>query len=380
MSTLNEVLSGLHETDRKLKDKVADVYSKVGLSAIQEDTSLLNSDSRINPAYNSLKVASMDLAEGKDQLQKIKFTGNCKVTFGADGSIATIRIGDNLNSSNLGTKDGTTDGTNVKATATGKTSGTPVTGTPASDVDGTATNIYKSVGFTVETKDFIHFEDVLNTETATTGYLIVKVGKDQTPTEFEFGPLTSGSGPWVTSGVTLNINNWTEEANTATGANGYQGKLQFVIPNAVIDELASNADICFEVRVVNNEDSYSYAIPGTYFKTDPSLYNSVPELENATITVNETDHRWNSGIQYISQGNVVINIGNITNLNNPAKVADAVDVISDQSWFGENHNAENGGITKSNPEDEAAATASYYFQLPSSLVEDRIFCRSYSYY
>lgn len=376
MSTLNEVLSGLHETDRKLKDKVVDVYSKVGLSAIQDGEQLLNSDNRINPAYNSLKVASIDQT-GQDQIKQIKFTGNCKLTFGADGN-AILRIGDNLNSSNLGTKDGKTDGTAITAGA----SGTKITGTPASDMNGSATAIYKGTSYVITTDEFIHVGDNVNDiDAATSGYLTVRVGKNpnQTTETFAFGPFISGTSSYTDdkgSGIVMNILGWDVEANVATGATGYQGKLQLTVPSNVMDALAANADIDFAIQLVTSEGTFNYGPTNSIFKVDSNDYNTVPTIGGISFTVNDYGHTMNSGVDYISSGNVTVNVTNIGNINNPASISNPVTIDpTGGTWFSKTSN-KYGNVTNLSLEKtggDAAATANYSCTFP--LVESRIFYR-----
>ena len=116
----------------------------------------LLSNGKLNTEFNPITIAAIDNATGSDDFSKVKFIGDCKVSYGTDGQII-IRIGENLNSSTFHNTDGKTDGTATKthsgtkiATLTGESSSKTVW------LKGTNT-------VTVTTNGKIHFDDTTNT-------------------------------------------------------------------------------------------------------------------------------------------------------------------------------------------------------------------------
>lgn len=285
MTLLNQVLSGLHETDVKLKNKIVYAYDSVGLSAIQKDGDenvipILNDEGLINPTYNSTKIASIDNDTGIDQLSKIKFIGNCAVRQSAEGELI-IRIGDNLNSSTFNTNDGQTDGT---ASMTRSNNGVSVRVNGASSA--TANVIMKGAGVnaTITTAEKIHFDD----NTSTVLKLTVKSANGSTTDEYSFGPIT-GNGYYAagasvsqsvpSAGAYLQITGFQAETKTAEGATGYEGKPIFTVK---LDSLEL-ADGTVQVRV----DSVSGTAGAANFPTAANTFQTVCYYINDTTTMPE---------------------------------------------------------------------------------------------
>ena len=187
-------------------------------------------------------------ADTKDQdFDNIQFIGNCKVFYRNGGKIV-IRIGDNLNSSTFNTKDGQTNGT---ASMARSNDGSTVRVNGAASA--TANVIRKDVGTnnaTITTAEKIHFDD----NASTVLKLTVKSASGATTNEYSFGPIT-GNGYYVagagvsqsapSAAVYLRITGFKEEAKTAEGATGYEGKPTFTVK---LDSLEL-ADGTVQVRV-----------------------------------------------------------------------------------------------------------------------------------
>ena len=187
-------------------------------------------------------------ADTKDQdFDNIQFIGNCKVFYRNGGKIV-IRIGDNLNSSTFNTKDGQTNGA---ASMTRANDGSTVRVNGAASA--TANVIRKGVGInnaTITTAEKIHFDD----NASTVLKLTVKSASGATTNEYSFGPIT-GNGYYVagagvsqsapSAAVYLHITGFKEEAKTAEGATGYEGKPTFTVK---LDSLEL-ADGTVQVRV-----------------------------------------------------------------------------------------------------------------------------------
>ena len=270
-TTLNQVLSGLYNTDVKLKNKLQATNDAIGLSSIQTDSGnvvpILNNEKRIDPRYNSLMVSDIS-GTSTDQLSKIQFIGNCAVRKSADGFLI-IRIGDNLNSSTFNTKDGQTNGT---ASMTRANNGSEVR---VNGADSATKNvILKGVGTnnaTITTAEKIHFDD----NASTVLKLTVKSKSGATTNEYSFGPIT-GNGYYVagagvsqsapSAAVYLHITGFKEEAKTAEGATGYEGKPTFTVK---LDSLEL-ADGTVQVRVDSvsgTEGAANYPVADGEFQT-----------------------------------------------------------------------------------------------------------------
>ena len=270
-TTLNQVLSGLHSTDVKLKNKLQATNDAIGLNSIQTDSGnvvpILNNEKRIDPRYNSLMVSDISGA-GTDQLSKIQFIGNCAVRKSADGFLI-IRIGDNLNSSTFNTKDGQTNGT---ASMARSNDGSTVR---VNGADSATKNVIrKGVGTnnaTITTAEKIHFDD----NASTVLKLTVKSASGATTNEYSFGPIT-GNGYYVagagvsqsapSDAVYLQITGFQKESKTAEGATGYEGKPTFTVK---LDSLEL-ADGTVQVRVDSvsgTEGAANYPVADGEFQT-----------------------------------------------------------------------------------------------------------------
>jgi hypothetical protein len=142
----------------------------------------------------------------------INFIGNCGVRQNSDGSL-TIRIGDNLNSSNFMTNDGQTNGVNTTtvtnpATSTGKY------------LDGKTINVASgALSYAIDTtvaSGLIHMDNPLSTK------FILDYTIDGEAKQMTFGPiLLSGangivsSGTFAVNGAKLTVDNFGLETKTA---------------------------------------------------------------------------------------------------------------------------------------------------------------------
>lgn len=317
-TTLNQVLSGLHNTDVKLKNKLQATNDAIGLSSIQKVSGnvvpILNNEKRIDPRYNSLTVSDISGA-GTDQLSNIQFIGNCAVRKSADGSLI-IRIGDNLNSSTFNTKDGQTDGTaSLSRSAAGAT--VILNGEKSSP---TANVIRKGAGMyaTIETAGKIHFDD--NTSSKITVKL-VNAGGD--PVAYEFGPITSGGNYTATgtTGVTLTIANWAQEAKTAEGATGYEGKPSIKIEPDKLNLSAGKIEVRVETSGTAGAATYP---PGAgtyttvcYYVTDTDTKPTISDVMLTIPAINPSTTVTYAGVTSFKAGTYTYS-ASLDNLKNPA--------------------------------------------------------------
>lgn len=326
-TTLNQVLSGLHSTDVKLKNKLQTTNEAIGLSSIQTVSGnvvpILNDKQRIDPHYNSLTVSDIH-GTGGDQLSNIKFIGNCAVRKSTDGSLI-IRIGDNLNSSTFNTKDGQTDGT---ASMTRANNGSAVRVNGADSA--TANVIRKGVGTnnaTITTAEKIHFDD----NASTVLKLTVKSASGATTNEYSFGPIT-GNGYYAagagvsqsapSDAVYLQITGFKEEAKTAEGATGYEGKPSFMVK---LDSLGL-ADGTVQVRVDSvsgTEGAANYPVADDAFQTVCYYINDTktkPTASGAKLVlpeVNTTNTVTYAGITSFRAGTYTYSV-TVGDMANPA--------------------------------------------------------------
>ena len=233
-------------------------------------------------------------ADTKDQdFDNIQFIGNCKVFYRNGGKIV-IRIGDNLNSSTFNTKDGQTNGT---ASMARSNDGSTVRVNGAASA--TANVIRKDVGTnnaTITTAEKIHFDD----NASTVLKLTVKSASGATTNEYSFGPIT-GNGYYVagagvsqsapSDAVYLHITGFKEEAKTAEGATGYEGKPTFTVK---LDSLEL-ADGTVQVRVDSvsgTEGAANYPVAAGAFQTVCYYINDTktkPTAKDAKLVLPEVN-------------------------------------------------------------------------------------------
>lgn len=318
-TTLNQVLLGLHSTDVKLKNKLQATNEAIGLSSIQTVSGnvvpILNEEHRIDPRYNSLTVSDISGA-CTDQLSNIQFIGNCAVRKSADGSLI-IRIGDNLNSSTFNTKDGQTDGT----ASLGRSPGNALHSVILSGASSSTANVVrKGTGMyaTIETAGKIHFDDDKSSK------ITVKlVNAGGAPVTYEFGPIT-GNGNYTAAdkaGVTLTIANWAQEAKTAEGATGYEGKPSIKIEP---DELTLSAGE-IKVRVETSGTAGAATYPTTagmyetvcYYVTDTTRKPAISDVMLTIPAINSSTTVTYAGVTSFKAGDYKYS-ANISDLKNPA--------------------------------------------------------------
>ena len=142
----------------------------------------------------------------------INFIGNCGVRQNADGSL-TIRIGDNLNSSNFMSADGQTTGVNTTTVTNPDTS-------TGKYLDGNTINVASgALSYAIDTtvaSGLIHIDNPLSTK------FILDYTIDGEAKQMEFGPiLLSGdngiasSGTFTVSGAKLTVSDFGLEPKTA---------------------------------------------------------------------------------------------------------------------------------------------------------------------
>lgn len=218
------IVSVIGDADSATNDNVVSeksVRDIIGNGATAETPLLVNS--KLNTQFNPIAIASIEDSTGSDDFSKVKFIGDCKVTYGADGQIV-IRIGQNLNSSTFNNTDGKTVGTATKthsgtksATLTGQSSSKTVW------LAGTKNEVK------VTTTGKIHFDD--NTSNL---FKLTISGNDSNGAvskEFTFGPITGNSTytDATLTGASLVVTNFAQETNTSAGATGYEGNVSFTV-------------------------------------------------------------------------------------------------------------------------------------------------------
>ena len=239
---------------------------------IDKDTGNLRHD--LNPIHITSidnptpSNATQEGADTKDQdFSNIQFIGNCKV-FYRDGGKIVIRIGDNLNSSTFNTTDGQTNGA---ASMARTNDGSEVRVNGATSATANVIKKGANVNATITTAEKIHFDD----NASTVLKLTVKSASGATTKEYSFGPIT-GNGYYVagagvsqsvpSTGVYLQITGFKEEAKTAEGATGYEGKPTFMVK---LDSLGL-ADGTVQVRVDSvsgTEGAANYPVAAGAFQT-----------------------------------------------------------------------------------------------------------------
>ena len=258
---------------------------------LKQDLNPIHITSIDNPTPSD---ATQEGADTKDQdFSNIQFIGNCKV-FYRDGGKIVIRIGDNLNSSTFNTTDGQTDGT---ASMTRANNGSAVR---VNGADSATENVIrKGVGTnnaTITTAEKIHFDD----NASTVLKLTVKSKSGATTKEYSFGPIT-GNGYYAagagvsqsapSDAVYLQITGFKEEAKTAEGATGYEGKPTFMVK---LDSLEL-ADGTVQVRVDSvsgTEGAANYPVADDAFQTVCYYINDTktkPTADGAKLVLPEAD-------------------------------------------------------------------------------------------
>ena len=296
---------------------------------IDKDTGNLRHD--LNPIHITSidnptpSNATQEGADTKDQdFSNIQFIGNCKVFYRNGGKIV-IRIGDNLNSSTFNTTDGQTNGT---ASMTRANDGSSVRVNGAASP--TANVIRKGVGTnnaTITTAEKIHFDD----NASTVLKLTVKSKSGATTNEYSFGPIT-GNGYYVagagvsqsapSDAVYLRITGFQEEAKTAEGATGYEGKPTFTVK---LDSLEL-ADGTVQVRVDSvsgTEGAANYPVAAGAFQTVCYYINDTttkPTAKDAKLVlpeVNTTNTVTYAGITSFKAGTYTYSV-TVGDMANPA--------------------------------------------------------------
>ena len=314
---LYQAISGLHQTDVKLWNKITTVSGELeatsgflsGAIGTLPDgvTSVVAEDKKISDellpgvTFNN-KGTDSNFVMGSN----IKFIGNCNVTQDPATGQLIIRIGDNLNSSTFNMKDGITDGT-VKLTKS-TTPSTKVTKKASSQ------SVWKLDGTdeaTVTTSGKIHFDDATNTK-----FTVKVTANGAEAVAYDCGPVI-GNGTFGTSPVTLTVSNWAAESKTAEGATGYEANVTFAID---LDQLVTvEGPVSFEITMTgtNGGKKYSSGSIG-YFIVDTKTKPSVSAF-TAKLTTSATQTY--GGITTLKSGTVTY-AATVTNLNNPATDAE----------------------------------------------------------
>lgn len=267
----------------------------------------LLSNGKLNTEFNPITIAAIDNATGSDDFSKVKFIGDCKVSYGTDGQII-IRIGENLNSSTFNNTDGKTVGTADKthdgtqtATLTGESSSKTVW------LKGTNT-------VTVTTTGKIHFDD----NTTNTFKLTVK-GKDangDVTKVFTFGEITKDKvySDATLTGATLTVSNFAQETNTSAGATGYEGNVSFSID---VHSLGfTDGYVSLEIQQFGTAQAKVYTADNMFWLiTDTTTQASVSNVKAKWSS--EPTKYTESGITTIKSGTVQYS-ATLADISNPA--------------------------------------------------------------
>lgn len=286
---------------------------------------------------------------------KINFIGDCAVRQNADGSL-TIRIGENLNSSNFMTSDGQTTGVNdVTVTQ-------PANAKSGVLSNGTSVSAITSGSYALNTATagaLIHFDN----NTSTSFEVVVNV--DGTNKTFTFGPIDMTSGTTSetaglkktfvaadTTSVTLTVSKFGQETKSAEGATGYCGAISFSIPAS---EIAGGADKTIKLVSVTQknggEGTFTDSDLGNttkYYYTDTTTKPGQPTSIAYTVALGNTETK--SGITYAKSGSATVTVDGLSNMFTPVGVAsnvalDANDWATDTSINSSNGTSATGSMT-----------------------------------
>lgn len=307
------IVSVIGDVDSATNDNVASeksVRDIIGNGATAKTPLLVNS--KLNKQFNPIAIASIEDSTGSDDFSKVKFIGDCKVTYGADGQIV-IRIGQNLNSSTFNNTDGKTIGTATKthqgtqsATLTGQSS--PKTVWLAGEKNEVI----------VTTTGKIHFDD--NTSNL---FKLTISGKDSTGAvskEFTFGPITGDSStdsPYTDAtltGASLAVTNFVQEKNTPEGATGYEGNVSFTVDVKALEFV--DGYVSLKIQQTGTAQAKVYTANKMFwFITDTTTKASVSNVKAKWSS--EPSKYTESGITTIKSGTVQYS-ATLENISTPA--------------------------------------------------------------
>lgn len=266
----------------------------------------------------------------------INIIGVGNVSVDENGNV-TLRLGENLNSSNFGTSDGTTTGVdNATVTAPNSTAGTLSNGTTVNAINSGSWTIKTSTASSV-----IHF----NNAESTTFEVVVNNGTaDQTLT---FGPINMLNGynadgteklyttktfnAAENSAASLTISNFAVEPQASKGATGYCGTISFAIPASVIANGSSNCIL--QVKSVTHKNGAD-TCKDTSLNSNSKFYytdTTKPTISATSVTVAATSSKTVSGVKYITAGTANYSVS-FSDIATPVCVADNVSFTANGSW------------------------------------------------
>lgn len=306
---------------------------------------------------NPVAIASMSNTTGESDISKVKFIGNCKVSYGTDGQI-TIRIGDNLNCSLFNGTDGIST-TTVSSSKSGDSAGyvsadysstSTADGNTSRQIFGSGGSISATCGSTASTTagatdgtngNEVHFDD------NTAGNFKITIAVAGSDITYNVGPIT-GNGTYKAkilgneteiNGLTCTITNFGEEPKSATGATGYSGNVSFsLVPYTLIDYSAD-----FQFKKIEMYEGETLAATWTNATTNGTYFvlkdSDGASLTSADYTITKSTKQI-SGVTYLTTSSTVaFTASGVKNIGYPAYVGNKMGCAglngsTDTKWFG----------------------------------------------
>lgn len=280
------------------------------------------------------------------QAPTINFIGDCTLIHEADGSI-TLRVGPNLNHSNLGTNDGITPNSGVLSLTASSPQGT--SGKLADGTNVTAIPSGTLYDYTINTKvtnAIMHFD----TAADSSFQLFTTIGGVEKV--YEFGPVnmiasTNDEGvvtllpsaaftaklikennveiasPEAVQDIKLTVSDFGVEPTA--GATGYKGAIKFTIdPKALTENTTGVINInsikYFKSASDTTGKSLTVNADVRYFYTDTT---TKPEITASSVTVTSKGSKIVSGVRYLTGATANYSVS-FTNIATPVCIADNV--------------------------------------------------------
>lgn len=270
----------------------------------------------------------------------INIIGVGNVSVDANGNI-TLRLGENLNSSEFNKKDGISDASITTTDATAESlsiAKTLFAGSYGSVFRGTNDYITAKSGDTKTTASVagnsVHFN---NASDKISVNLILNNSSEPTTISMQIPTITGSaiSGAVTLSGVTCTLTNWQQEPNKAKGATGYCANIAIkIVPSSILTAAGT-----IKIDSINIIDGVSNAVIGGtvthntvyYWLTDTTVPGK-PTAASYTISPKE---KTISGVRYLTtESTITPTASNITNVGYPATTSTKVKVSPEGStWF-----------------------------------------------
>lgn len=252
---------------------------------------------------------------------KINFIGDCAVRQNADGSL-TIRIGENLNSSNFMTTDGQTTGVNnLKVNLPTTKSGLLATN---STIKGVTAGSY--------TLDTTTAAGLIHIDNPDTTSFVLNYKVDGVAKTMEFGPINMWNGDTLKTSATftngiakLTISNFGPETKSAEGATGYCGNIAFDIPVNELAAVGETVELTSLTYKNGGEGEFTDKDLGAtklFYYTDVKTKPAVGSVTYNSVSLTSTATK--SGITYATAGTASATASDLTNMFTPLGVSNNV--------------------------------------------------------